>query len=278
LGLISAWMLYSSFASDQFQFTMEQGGGLQIVLLILLGGLVLTGPCWIAMVSPEFLLLRRSPGSVAAYVRALSGRLVEPCVAHALLRGAAAGVILAGIETLFSQLSLGQSWRWSVIEYQPMEQLVRNTFPALSVLGTAILRAFILGLVLFGWGWGEIEKQAKFRAALQWTFLPFAVGIAAFWWRFDLASPGAGLMIVCLLEGLTLAWLMNRYDVLTVIMTVFTLTLWTVGFPLLQVFSEIGNGSQLALFSVWGGGVLLSVLLAHRHELVHRWRTQADMD
>ena len=76
-------------------------------------------------------------------------------------------------------------------------------------------------------------------------------------------------------EGLVLAWLLRRFDVLTMVVAVGTAVLWILNYPLLVILSEVGNAAHWAIFMGWGLFVLAGVWVAFRAPLLRAMRQAA---
>jgi len=294
LGFAGVWLLASKFdepagvASSPPSLTLVLGGGLPVAGLILVG-----------LVTAEQYMSRRTPSWIASYVLAWRGRWQEPAVVLAIVRGALAGLLLAGLETFLFHVSLGWwgSGRTIVrvvadgftgfVDPTSVGLAASSFSPALFTISAAFFDGVIMILLGLGWQWAmssykqyRKEKQKFFQVSiiLGLTVMPAMLTGAL---RLDLAQtlgPMMGFMAVPFVFFTALAWLFFVYDALSAIVAVGTAVLWTLNYPLLQIFRELGNSGQWAVFIGWGLLVAAAAAVAFRAELARSLqRAKAEM-
>jgi hypothetical protein len=223
--------------------------------------------CLVAIVAAEHSLRRRTPERVAAWLHAVEGRFLEPGVGWATVRGVAAGLVIVAVETLWSQLTTAERFpaKGTVIltgflDPAPVTHAIRSGWPALFALTVAIYGGVAIALVFFGlplafWG-NRANRSLRHRLdSLALGGAPWALcGI-----YFYLAQVIPNNFHFALLESALLAWIVSRYDILTLAVAVATATVCVINYPLLEIFSVTGNGPQSAVFALWALLVLFGV-------------------
>jgi hypothetical protein len=105
------------------------------------------------------------------------------------------------------------------------------------------------------------------------------LGIPLVWWLTGLhmhiaefVFPPLGVWPAFFIEAIFLAWLLRRFDVLTVMAAVFTAVLWIMNYPLLDIFQEVGNGTHVAVLWGWALVAIGAAAMAFRRQLMDRWQ------
>lgn len=281
LGLSGAWLLSPTF--DQLPNTAATSPTPSMPVL-LVGGLAGVGLILVGLVTSEYYLARRAPAWVASYTLAWKGRLGNTAVGLAVVRGALAGLALAGTQTLISHLSLivakfGNTPSREIgglfgcfADPTGVGLAIASFSPALYVSAAAVFNGVILGLVALGSLWGvtgyreflkyrnDKTHQAALVAGLAGNCLVLAVALRLHFGQ--VLGPGMGFFTVPFVLLLLATLLLVRYDVLTVTVAIATAVLWTLNYPLLYVFEEVGNASYWAVFVGWGAVVAAAAAVA----------------
>jgi serine/threonine protein kinase len=274
LGLTAEWTIHTALGWPDVPLPVYALEFLPVAGLML-----------IALVTSEHFLWRDAPESAASYLAVLKGQVRRPEVGFAILRGAMAGMVLAALETLFAhrslladqaQLNLGRpssaAFFLALVDPLPMARALASFIPTLFGVCSAILDGVIVGVVFLGLPLALLRRSEVRVKHLPWYRRPMpALSAGLIWWvtgfHFCLAEfvlPPLGLVWAFLLEAILLAWLLSRYDVLTVIVAVATTVLWVINYPLLVIFSEVGNTGEWAVFIGWGLVILAAAVVAFR--------------
>jgi hypothetical protein len=253
-----------------------------------------SGLIWMGLVAGEYSLRRHEPARIAGYAMLWRGSMIHPAVTLSIVRGSLLGLIFVGLETALAWGSL------SILRAFSLPELVRvflafvltpthvgyastNPWPWLylscwtvfaCVVGPLIVLAlpWIYSMVYYRWQSRVLRRARSERevradrlgnpAIVFYLSLGFVVPLAQYASIYRLI----GLFVL----GFLLAWLFMIYDVLTVAMMIGTTILWSLGHPLLAIFSEVGNAGVWALFVAWGGLVLLAAAFM-RPTAVEAW-------
>jgi hypothetical protein len=287
LGIAGVWLLTPAFL-----------GTAPSLPILVVGGVGLSGLFLVALVAVENMLTRRTPGWIATYVLLLRAEFLEPAVGLAIVRGALAGWILAALETicvyifLRTTTSRGKFHQFfsSFIDPVAVASAATSFSPALFVVSSALFDGVTIALIALGAIWADKELQklhkepdlkgGRLGASILLLLAgasAVAVAVLALRLPFGQNLSDVELFVPALL-GTVLTWLLLKYDVLTVLTAVATSILWTLNYPLLQVFRELGNGGQWAVFIGWGVLVTAAAAVAFRAELVRAvQRARAEM-
>jgi hypothetical protein len=293
LGIAGTWVLAPSFVSSRPPFLAVLGVGVEASCLLLVG-----------LVAVEDRLTRVAPGWISTYGLFLRGKFLEPAVGLAVLRGALAGTLLGGMETLGAYISLaayprlfsppnlvGSFYRSFLCFWLDPTAAVSaavSSSPAFFAAFSALFHGLILGflftgLVLVAASKRFLRSQQKavgsptlLRERFAFVALiAVALTAAVFALRLHFAQtlgPSWSTAFVPLLLGVTLGWLVLSYDILTAVVAVFTYVLWTLNYPLLGIFETTGNEPEWGLFIGWGVLVVAGSLAGFSPGLVGAWR------
>ncbi|MGH9804809.1 MAG: protein kinase domain-containing protein [Candidatus Acidiferrales bacterium] len=277
LGFASAWLLPAPLLGRDLSIPGlvawgAAGSGLLLVLLV----------------AVEFLLARRLPAQVASYRLLLGGQVLEPAVGFAVVRGAVGGLALAGVHTALVHWTL---WHVStqgnvgirvyfgvLLDPAPLGQAAESFSSGLFVVCAALFCGVVVAFLFLGTsmatsyrhlaapkrGWTErwavlASLGSAYLAALVALQLPIEPYLPA---------PATGFIVALVVPGNLLALLAYRYDILTAIVAVATLTLWTLNYSLLELLRVVGNQSHWAVFAAWGLVVAAAVYVAFRREII----------
>jgi hypothetical protein len=261
--------------------------------LLLISGFAASALALVAMVTAEHYLRRRVPEKIASYALAWSGQWSHPAVGLAVVRGAFIGLAILAFETLLGQLTLLASRGViriripmevfaALLDPAPVADAMESFSPALYAAAAALLDGVLMALVLLGLLRVAFAKRLSpvtpwYRRALIYFAMTFL--FAVFGFHLYLAQfiiPFLGAVIAMLLEVFLLVWLLERFDVLTILAAVATAILWVVNYPLLAIFQTVGNGAHWAVFWGWAAIVALAAASASRPSLANlRRRIQA---
>jgi hypothetical protein len=297
LGLAGVWLLAPRF--DQPPGVAIAGGTLSLTLL-LGGGLAAAALILMALITTEHYMTRRTPALIATYVLAWRGRFGSPAVGLAVVRGALVGLLLAGLETALYQLfwprwsgaseagRVGRALFSGFVDPSAVGQAAASFSPALLTVFAAVFDGTMIGLLCFGgqWAISYYKQLQKFRKQktynLEGIFGLSAVATAVtIGLRLHFGSVmvlGLGCLLLPMILFLIPAFLFVLYDALSAMVAIGTAVLWTLNYPLLQFFQEVGNGGQWAVFLGWGALVAGGAAVAFRAEIVrHLQRAKAEM-
>ncbi len=256
--------------------------------VFLISSLACSGLFLIALITVEQRFVRRSPGSVASCVALLEGRVLQPGVAMAVVRGTFAGFLLLALEVAAVQVPMWASGSGSrtiqemggmlsgFIDPGPVSAALTTFSAPLYVVASAVLHGFVLGFLIVGLPMGRAFRvQDRMRTGGRrarwkwWLVLAISIGfvvlIPTVALRMHLGymvTLGFPYPLAPVLLGALLAVLIVKYDVLTAMVAVATAVLWSLNYPLLDILQEIGNGGQWAVFVVWAVVVLGAVVAA----------------
>lgn len=298
LGFTGAWLLSRTF--DVVPNTAATSPPPSIPVL-LVGGLAASGLLLVGLVTAEHYLVRRAPAWIATFALAMKGKLNESSVGLSVVRGALAGLALAGAQTSISHLSMAvarlgnKPAGFAIVMFGSFADptglglALSSWSPSAFVVCAAIFNGVIIGLVVMGSQWSingyrEFLKyqNRKSHQAVVLFGLASIVTIVALGLRLHFGQalgPGICFTTVPIVMSLLLAFLLVRYDVLTVIVAVATTVLWTLNYPLLRIFGEVGNSGPWAVFIGWGVLVAAAAALAFRAQLDRaRERLRAQME
>ncbi len=291
LGLMGVWLLGPVI--DQVPNTGARGPQPSIYVW-LVGGLALSGLILACMVTVEHYLARRLPAKIATYTLLWQGKLGHPAVGMAVVRGALLGLLLVGVETITVRLgvsavgsstklvrSMGGFFAFAVLDPVALGQAIESFSPALFVLIAALFDSLMVGLILLGGFWltelkSILNNQGKRIYQLSTVFgLGFVLAGGILATRLHLGQamgPLFGFFCVPLMMAILLAVAFELYDVFTVAVGVGTAVLWTLNYPLLQIFAEVGNGAHWSLFVAWGALIAVGALLGFRTAAAGAWQ------
>ena len=281
LGFASIWVIYPSATGSPPSYLFLLGGGLAA------GGVVL-----LILVFTEDLILRRVPQALASYQLALRGRVVDRAVGMAVIRGTLGGLVVVGTETLLVHLSLiyvsssnirmADGFGVVFVNPEPLGNAMASFSPALFVLGAALVSGILVGVIMLGVSYVNIERDARKSKYPRVTRIVYMFGIGFIYPAVAIAlllpqgrflSLGVGHIYIVYIPGLILVFIMLRYDILTVFVAVATATIWSLNYPLLYLLGEVGNTGQWLVFIGWGVFVGLGALVAFRSQF-DQWRRQ----
>jgi hypothetical protein len=286
LGLTGEWVVHAALGWP------EVPQPLYLLELFAATGLIL-----VALATAEHYLRRRAPESIASYVLAWRGRIPEPAVGLAIVRGALAGLGLVALETLLAHATVvsyhmkGGTTRTILpallsvlVDPLPVAQAFQSFFPTLYTLSAAVFDGVVIAVIFLGLPSAWMARRQSSSKAWYRRQAPGLLYVALIWWvtgfHLHLAEfvlPPFGMVWAFLLEAVFLGWLLQRYDVLTGVAAIATAVLWIINYPLLIILSEVGNSGQWSLFVGWGALVAAAALVAFRSELARaheRWKAE----
>jgi predicted Ser/Thr protein kinase len=285
VGLAGTWLfaggLMSSLAAGPF-----------VVLIV---GVAAIGLVWIGLATVEQQSRRWAPQRIATYALLWRGRVLEPAVGLAVVRGALAGIGLAGLRVLMARggLALVGTW-WTrrgpgfmspvFLDPDAVGQALASVSPAGSVLGFFLFTSVVLGIIAAGLPLAYYSrKYAREKVRRQTLWVANQVGAVILFGAWDLHLADflprpMGTFFGLVVFAVLLAWLVVRYDLLTAAFAIGTAVLWNVNYPLLIFFREVGNSAYWAIFVGWGLLVLLAAAVAFRSALARaRQRLVSDL-
>jgi predicted Ser/Thr protein kinase len=280
LGLTGEWIVHAAMGWP------DVPAPLYLFELIAASGLILTG-----LATAEHYLRRRAPEYIASYVLAWRGRILEPAVGLAIVRGALAGLGLVALETILAHSTLlagpmmagGVRWMissWFVflfVDPLPVAQAIQSYSWTLYTVSAAVFDGVVIGVILLGLPSAWMARRRVSSGPWYRKPAPGLLYVALIWWATgfhlhlaEFVFPPLAMVWAFLLEALFLGWLLQRYDVLTVMAAVATAVLWVINYPLLVILREVGNTGQWAVFLGWGALVLAAAAVAFQPELARR--------
>jgi hypothetical protein len=250
-------------------------------ILLLLAATGFTVLLWVGLVTAEYKLRRFAPQWIASYVQLWRGRVMQPAVLLALVRGGAFGMLLLAFETALAHASL-QGLLPLALDHDALAQAIRSGWPAGFAVSVAIFDGVVAGGILLALA--TAANATQLQSPQGWRRWLHGLIAVPFWWFLSaqhlhltefMVTSGARLLYflgVFFLEAVFLAWVLRRYDILTVMATVFTFTLWTINWPLLGVFETVGNGAHQAIQAGWFAMMLGAAAMAFRSHLTRGWK------
>jgi hypothetical protein len=281
VGLAGAWLFAGGLMSSS-------AAGPFVVLII---GVAAIGLVWIGLATVEQQSRRWAPQRIATYALLWRGRVLEPTVGLAVVRGGLAGLGLVGLQVLLARVGLALADTWLTRARAPgiagiipfvsplfldpdaVGQALASVSPAGSVLGLSLFNSVAFGIIGAGLPLAYFSKKyARDRVRLQALWVANQVGAVILFgaWGLHLADflpRPAGAFFGLAIFAALLAWLVVRRDLLTTAFAIGTVVLWNINYPLLIFFREVGNGAHWAIFVGWGLLVLLAAAVAFRSAL-----------
>jgi len=221
---------------------------------------------------------RADPARFASFVRFFDRRILsEPC-GLALLRGSVLGLILLGVDTFLVSIGtarlgmrldslthvmcqawpyLGTSWPGGHLVLDGLAQAVA------AGLIVALIASLLSGFVRRSWG----TVLAAAPLAAVFAVHPF-ISLGA-------VQPYHWKLAVLLVGYLFLAWVFVRFDLLTLMATVFMFAFWWWNYRLLVMFEPTGARDQWLAFAVWGLVVAAAAAIAFQATLKSNYRRLA---
>ena len=249
--------------------------------------------CLIQLVTAEHRMLRFEPSKLAAWCHFSAGRVFEPGVPVAVVRGIACGALLAALQTAIGMLlqTLMMTHRPGKV---PLSSLllgipdpasaafaVTSGFPALFTLAVVGQNAFSMGfLALAIWYLITFKFKQRYFApgppvwwkrwhgriafVIDLTVL-LTVASSSFHFFFgESVGPLLAFFVVPLLLVAGVVVILLRYDLLTSFFAVAALMLLTVNTTVCYLLSDIGNANSLVLFGTAAALGIAAALLAFR--------------
>jgi hypothetical protein len=192
----------------------------------------------------EYLAQRRWPELTAGYTALIRWRPDSRALGLALVRGGASGLLLLGINAGLLWLGMRSGWSWPRIpqrgEAQMLSAILSLSIPA-DVLIQTLFGTLFLGFVLVMLRrWTAVTPVLVVVAGALYAVSTFAAPTTQW---FELAQ-------VFVLWA-SLAYIAARFDLLTLVVAVFTLDLWSRFFVLTQVLAPVGAGAVWVVFAGW---------------------------
>ncbi len=291
LGVMGVWLLGPMI--DQIPNTGAKGPPPSLYMLVF-GGLALAGLILACMVTAEHYLTRRFPAKIATYARLWQGRVGDPGQGLAVVRGALLGFVLLAVENLTVQLAFLSAgspsgpvrssglFMFGMLDPVALGQAMESFSPGLFVFAAAVFDGLLVGLIVLGGIWVtsnykdlmKYQERKSHRAGflLALATYPAMFLLAARLHLGQVMNPMTGFIFVPFVLSVFLVAAFEFYDVLTVVVGVGTAVFWTLNYPLLKIFAEVGNGAHWALFVAWGVLIALGALLGFRTAAAGAWQ------
>ncbi len=246
-------------AMSAMAFSVREPGFLEYAWFTLPAGAV-TGVVFFYVIFSvcEYYLERTLPERAVTWRLALRRPFRSRSVGLAMLRGCAAGAVFAGIYTVLIRVFGG-------FELAAHTLIAPLLFVETWATATAILAFTILATLILGWGLvafpGALAARASRRPAV------FLAVPAAMWLAMSAVVPGAvALPLVPLLlsgvwQGAFFAGVLYRYDLLTVLMALFTALTALVLYPAYVTLSGFEFWPYFSLLLPWLAQALLGAAI-----------------
>jgi predicted Ser/Thr protein kinase len=271
--VVQAWAIWLLMLRlDHFRLPVGAMVGVAAAVAVLLG-----------LVTLERATLRAWPEKLVSLVRMLGGRVQNEACGLAVVRGSCAGLLLLGVNAglVAWVLSAGHAWLapnthliWAVL-------WLRQPAASLHTIPLALFAALFLGSAL-------ALLAAPLRRWLHrpWRGILAAVAIVAFvlggvadqpMFHMVPVQPEAVGILVVAVQLLLLGLLLLRFDILTVMVAVFTFEFWWQNYTLMTYFAKVGATEQWIAFSVWGLLVLGAAAVVWQRQLKTAYKRIAEL-
>jgi predicted Ser/Thr protein kinase len=201
---------------------------------------------WLVILTPTITHLAQRPWPylVDNYLALIHLRLAPRATGLALVRGISCGLLITGFSSLLLRLGLSAHLTWP--ELWSGYDLVINSFVAtltfLAILSTgAVALAYTFGFFL--------------SLARRWTALPLLLAVVGGVIEVALSDftlpPNWFRLSLPLVTGVAFAWVMLKFDLLTLLAAMYTSALWDQGYALTQIYQTVGNLQVWFAFVIW---------------------------
>jgi serine/threonine protein kinase len=230
-------------------------------------GLLLGVTTLFVSVAVEHGIRKHAPAKLSSFAQLFGQKVPMEASGLAIVRGTLLGVALLGVETAL--IWLGTS-RWGMwldeigVVGRGWELITpsRHVYMMGRAIGETLLTGFVLVPV-------AIYVTSRLVSRVWLAVLLAAVLGAASDFHFTMAAVQPNLFKIAFLflTYLALAWVFVRFDLLTLLWTVFTYSLWWQNYRLLVVREPIGTTGEWIVFAVWGAIVAAFATAAFRSPL-----------
>ncbi|MFQ5778162.1 MAG: protein kinase [Terriglobia bacterium] len=240
-------------------------------------GLAMALLMFFVLIALEWSVRRASPARFASFPRLFDRRVVsEPC-GLAIVRGSLIGLALLGADALLVSLATAKLPMWLANRPHVVTpaMFVGSAWPSVSVVLFEIIKA-LLTMIWLGFlasivarfvrrGWAVVVVAAALSAPfLAVPVSPFA-SVQPYHWK----------LLLLVVDCLVLAWAFTRFDLLTLLVTMFTFAFCWQNYSLLVMLEPTGALTQWIAFALGGLIVLAAAIVAFQTQLRAGYRRVA---
>lgn len=257
VSVLSAW------------FALEAGESLVSRLIFSSAiGLLLGVTTLFVSVAVEHGIRKHAPAKLTSFLQLFGlKRAMEAASGFAIVRGSLLGVALLGLETALIWLGTSRLGMWLdkiAVVGRGWELITpsRHVYMMSLVIGETLLMGFVLVPV-------AVYVASRLSSRVWLAVLLAAVLGAASDLHVTMAAVQPNLFKIAFLflTYLALAWVFVRFDLLTLLWTVFTYSLLWQNYRLLVLREPIGTTGEWIVFVVWGAIVAVFATAAFRSPL-----------
>ena len=236
----------------------------------------MSGAFFLGTIYLEWAIRRAAPARLVSFASLFDRRAFTETCGLAVLRGAFLGLTLLGVDTLFV---------WLGTTYLPvrLDSSLHIEFPSHTSFGspwptTESATWSLHQTIAIAWGLGFLASFVGRFLRHPWLAALVTAGVAVpCWIYYDLAAiqpvPWKLLLLGC--ESLLLFWTFHRFDLLTLMWTVFTFSFWWEEYRLLVMFEPTGALGPWTALLLWGALVVASGAIAFQSPLRVAYRRVA---
>jgi serine/threonine protein kinase len=255
-------------------------GGLNTPLLIFVSslfGLSFAFVWFFVSITLEWSVRKVSPAKMLTFARLFDRRIAtEPC-GLAILRGTLVGIGLLGVQTFLVWAGTTHVRMWLDSETHILEAGITlgSLWPSADALFCALFQtASVAPFLVFI---GPVAMRFARRTGVAVLVAAVLAAVATGGITMGVVKPYPWQLVLLGLDYLVLAWTFARFDVLTLIVTVFTFAFCWQMYPLLVVFEPAGAGQEWGAFILWGLFVLTAAAVAFQSSLRASYRRMAEV-
>ena len=208
-----------------------------------------------------------APAKLSSLVKLFEHKAATEACGLAIVRGTLLGFALLGLDTAMVWLGTSRlgmwlhkdtviGWGWALIE--PSRHL--------DMISEALLETFVMAFVLVPFA---IYVTTRLVPRLSLAAVLAAALCAVTDLHFEVAAVQPHHLKLALLffVNLALVWVYIRFDLLTLLCTIFTYSLWWQNYRLLILREPIGTTGEWMVFAAWGATVVAFAAAAFRSPL-----------
>ena len=222
------------------------------------------------------MVLRVIPAKILTFARLFDRRVAtEPC-GLAILRGTLVGIALLGVQTFLVWAGTTYVRMWLDSETHILEAgiTLSSLWPSADALLCALFQtASVAPFLVFI---GPVAMRFARRTGVAVFIAAALAAVATGGITMGVVKPYPWQLVLLGLDYVVLAWTFARFDVLTLIVTVFTFAFCWQMYPLLVIFEPAGAAQEWGAFILWGVFVLAAAAVAFQSSLRAGYRRLAE--
>jgi serine/threonine protein kinase len=254
-------------------------GGLEGQFAIFIASLIALSFAFVGFfvfIALERLVQRVGPAKTLTFIRLFDRRVFsEPC-GLGILRGTLVGVALLGVETLLVWVGTthGRMWLDSDTHILWAGISAGEKWPSVRVFLSALFQTLTVGVVIvFA---GCLVARFCRRPWLTALIVAALSAVTVAGGSMGAIKPYPWQLVLLGFDCLVLACTFARFDVLTLIVTVFTFALCSQSYPLLVMFEPAGAAQEWGVLILWGLFVLAAAVVTFQSSLRAGYRRLAE--